>query len=465
MSKIKKAKLLLIFGISLLTNDFTKAQTPQNPISILRYNDNFKVQKGDSIKTGTEKLKYISLGKNTFISIGGELREVYQHFENQNFGDVPPSFKEASTGQVWHRIMAHANVEIGSNVRVFFQLNNTLRFFNPNPLAPEIDENTLSLHQAFIDYNFHKNWQLRVGRQEMGYGNNRILTFREGPNTRLTFDAAILKYKNVKRSVDILAVSPVVAKDGVFDDESMKSFVVGVYANEIIIPKKFLLDYYLINFASDQRQYNFMGGKESRQSYGFRVFSQNPRFNYELESTFQSGKFNDLNIDAFGFSFDLNYKISQKNNVIIGVAGNHISGDKDRSDNELNTYNLIYSKPSYGLAAPIGSSNIENINPYLKINPTKGLFLQAGIYFMQRNSNQDGTYSPGMGQVRPTPNLLFSSTNRGLGSQYSFESSYVLNNHVSFAADFAFFEAGNYVKSTGKGQNISYISLKSAVKF
>jgi hypothetical protein len=431
----------------------------------LRYNDNFKALKTDSTKTGTEKLKFMDLGKNTFLSVGGEVREVYQYFENQNFGDVPPTFKEVSTGQVWHRIMAHANLEIGSDVRVFFQLNNTLRLFNPNPLGPEIDENALSVHQAFIDWNMNKNWQLRLGRQEMGYGNNRILTFREGPNTRLTFDAAILKYRNPKRSVDILAVSPVVSKEGVFDDESMKSFVVGVYANEVVVPKKFLLDYYVVNFASDQRQYNYVSGKESRQSYGFRAFSQNPRFNYELESTYQSGKFNNLEIDAFGISMDINYKVSVKNNVILGVAGNYISGDKDRTDNKLNTYNLIYSKPSYGLAAPIGSSNIENINPYVKLNPTKKLFLQAGVYFMQRNSNQDGTYSPGMGQVRPNREKLYASTNREIGTQYSFESNYILNNHISFAADLAYFDAGKYVKDTGKGQNITYFSLKSSIKF
>jgi Alginate export len=463
---MKQIKLLLKLSCSLLImNVSAMAQAPQNPINILRYNDNFTVLKNDSTKTGTEKLKYIPLGKNTFLSMGGELREVYQYFENQNFGDVPPTFKEVSTGQIWHRIMAHANLEIGADVRIFVQLNNTLRLFNPNPLTPEIDENVLSLHQAFVDWNVSKNWQLRLGRQEMGYGNNRILTFREGPNTRLTFDAAILKYKNAKRRFDILAVSPVISKQGAFDDESLKDFVLGVYAHEVVVPKKFLLDYYVLNFKSEQRKYNYVSGKEDRNSFGLRAFSQNSRFNYELEGTFQTGTFNEQRINAFGLSGDVNYKISTKNNVIIGVAGNHISGDKSRSDNELNTYNLIYSKPSYGLAAPIGSSNIENINPYLKVNPTKKLLLQAGIYFMQRNSNQDGTYSPGMAQLRPNREKLYASTAREIGTQYSLETNYLLNNNVSFAADFAYFVAGQYVKETGKGQNITYLSIKSTIKF
>jgi Alginate export len=459
-----KKYILIVLGLVFI-RPISFGQAPQNPINILRYNDNFKALKNDSTKTGVEKLKYMAMGKNTFLSVGGEVREVYQYFENQNFGDVPPTFKEISTGQVWHRIMAHANLEIGSKVRVFFQLNNTLRLFNPNPLTAEIDENTLSVHQAFVDFNINKNWQLRLGRQEMGYGNNRMVTFREGPNTRLTFDAAILKFNNAKRKIDFMAISPVVAMPEAFDDVSLKTYITGFYATENIVPKKLLLDYYFLNFKSDQRQYNYVPGSENRQSYGFRAFSQNSKFNYELESTYQTGKFNTLKIKSYGISADVNYKFWAKKNIILGLSGNYFSGDKNKQDNELNTFNLLYSKPSYGLAAPIGSSNLSNINPYIKLNPSKKVFLQGGIYFLSRNSNQDGTYSPGMGQVRPNPRLTTVSTAKSIGTQYAFEINYAATKNIFFASEYAFFKAGQYVKETGKGLNISYFSIKAALKF
>jgi hypothetical protein len=447
-------KLNLIFG-----------QAPQNPINILRANDNFNFVKKDSIRKGFNALKYIKLGEKANISFGGELREQYQYFDNLNFGDVPPTTKETSVGQLWHRVMVHSNLELDSKVRIFTQLSSTFRFFNPNPLTPEIDENRLSLHQAFIDYSFHKNWMLRLGRQEMGYGNSRILTFREGPNTRLTFDAAILKYKTDKRKIDFLAVTHVISNPNAFDDVSFKEFVVGVYGTEYFIPKKLLVDYYVFNFESDTRKYNFVSGSENRQNFGLRIFSQNPKLNYELESTYQTGTFNNHKINAYGFSSDINYKIETKYNSTFGVGANYFSGDKNKSDNELNTYNLIFSKPSYGLASPIGSSNIENINPYLKVNPIKKLSVYAGVYFMMRQSTQDGTYSPAMGQVRPRPTNLFVSDKKSIGTQYALETAYELNKNISFAIDAAYFKAGNYVKETGKGLDIRYISFKSTFKF
>jgi hypothetical protein len=454
----------LVFVLFLIIN-FAFGQAPKSPISMLRYNDDFSAMKNAPIKKGFDNLKYISLGKNTFISFGGELREQYQYYDNLNFGDVPPTFSKASVGQLWHRAMVHSNLEIGSKIRVFLQLNSTLRFFNPNPLTPEIDENQLSLHQAFMDYSFSKNWMIRAGRQELGYGNHRILTFREGPNTRLTFDAAIVKYHNEKRKIDFLAITPVVSKQDVFDDESFEDYIFGVYGTENVIPKKLLVDYYVLNFNSENRKYNFVSGKENRQTFGLRIFSQNPKFNYELESTYQTGTFNQSDINAYAFSSDINYKIDQKLNLIIGLGANYASGDKDKSDTKLNTYNPIFAKSAFGLAAPIGSSNIENINPYIKINPIKKLSVYATVYFMQRNSDQDGTYSPGMTEVRPNPSKLFASNKQGIGTQYSIETSYALNKNISFAVDGAYFQAGNYVKETGKGLDIRYLSFKSTFKF
>lgn len=438
---------------------------PNAPIQMLRYNDNFINLRTDTIRTGFEKIKMINLGKNTWLSFGGEIREQFQYFDNQNFGDVPPTFKEVSTGQLWHRAMAHANLEFGQKVRFFTQINNTNRFFNPNPLTPEIDENRLSLHQAFGDFNLNKTLSLRIGRQELAYGNNRLLTFREGPNSRMSFDGAILKWKKGKWSLDALAISHVFGQAGINDDKTFKDLISGIYATQVAIPNKLHLDYYVLDFRSDLRKYNGVGGKEARQSFGFRAFSKQPKFNYEVEATYQIGKFNDLKINAYALAADLNYRFSLKKPLTVGVAANYISGDAQKSDNQLNTYNLLYSKPSFGLAAPIGASNIVNVNPYIRYNPMPKLSLLGSVYVLSRQSLADGTYSPGMAQVRNNGEKLAQNDARKIGNQYAFEAMYMHNSHWAFFADFAYFQAGKYPTATGKGLDISYFSTKISYKF
>ncbi|PWA04481.1 hypothetical protein DB895_11250 [Flavobacterium psychrotolerans] len=110
----------------------------QNKISMMRYDDDFKLVKKDTVKKGFNQLKYIPLGKNNFISFGGELREQFQVYNNINFGDVPPTFQDDSANQLWHRLMMHSNIELGNHFRFFIQLNSTLRFLNDNPIFPKL---------------------------------------------------------------------------------------------------------------------------------------------------------------------------------------------------------------------------------------------------------------------------------------------------------------------------------------
>jgi Alginate export len=457
---MKKQFITILFGV---ISNLVFAQN--NPINMLRYNDNFDFLKKDSVvKKGYQKLKMIPLSNSALLSIGGDVREQVQRFDNQNFGDVPPN-SEVNTTQLWHRIMVHGDLKLGKKARIFTQLNSTFRFFNPNPLI-EIDENQLGLHQAFLDLNLTDPLSIRVGRQELSYGNNRILTFREGPNNRLAFDAAVIKWQNSTFRVDVIAATPVFQKPKMGDDETFKEVITGVYATKTIVPKKLMLDFHTLYYKSNRIKYNLVAGDEKRVSMGTRLFSRNPKFNYELEATYQTGRFNALNINAFSIAYDVKYVLESKTKLTLGLAGNYISGDKNKSDNELNSYNLLYSKPSFGLAAPLGASNIVNINPYIQWSPIPKLQLLTGVYFLSRASNQDGIYTPNMIQTRPNrPEFLFTTTNKNIGNQYVFEAAYTLNNQWAFFLDTAYFTAGDFPKATGKGQSIGYYAFKGSFKF
>lgn len=118
------------------------------------------------------------MGRHNFISFGGEVREQFQLYNNINFGDVPQTYKKSNAHQLNHRFMLHSNIELGTDFRVFIQFNNTLRYLNENPAVPEIDENQLSLHQAFASIKLRQ-WNFRLGRQELLYVNHRLITVRE----------------------------------------------------------------------------------------------------------------------------------------------------------------------------------------------------------------------------------------------------------------------------------------------
>jgi hypothetical protein len=453
----------ILFKISILVTMVISTTIAQNKISLMRYDDDFSLVKKDSTKKGFDQLKYIPFGNNS-ISFGGELREQFQVYNNINFGDVPPTFKDDSATQLWHRLMVHSNIELGKHFRFFFQLSNTLRFLNNNPIVPEIDENQLSLHQAFTELKL-THWNFRLGHQEMYYGNHRLITVREGPNTRQAFDGLVVKRKFKNGSIDFFAVSKVISKQYVFDDESMHDGLYGIYGTQYFNNYKMGLDYFLVDFQSKARKYNYQSGFEDRQTFGLRLFSNLKTINFEFEGGYQTGKFNNLTINAYNVLADVNVTVLPAKKGVIGFATNVASGDKDSSDNKLNTYNLLYAKPAYGLAIPIGATNIISFYPYIKINPIQKLNILAQVFFMSRNSNQDGTYSPGMIENRPKPNALFVSDKKTLGQFYVLETNYQQTKNLSFSFDASYFNAGSYPKATGKGKDVTYLSFKSTFKF
>lgn len=454
----------LIFKIAFLVTMVVSATQAQNQISLMRYEDDFSLVKKDSVKKGFHQLKYIPLGKNNSISFGGELREQFQLYNNINFGDVPPNYSDTNSHQLWHRFMVHSNIELGNHFRFFIQLNSTLRFLNDNPIVPEIDENQLSLHQAFAEFKLTR-WNFRLGRQELYYGNHRLITVREGPNTRQAFDGLVVKHKFKNGVIDFFAVSKVVSKQYVFDDESMHDGLYGIYGTQYFSNHKLGLDYYLVDFQSKARKYNYQSGFEDRQTGGIRLFSNLKTINFELEGGYQTGKFNDLTIDAYSALADINVTVLPSKKGVIGFAASVASGDQDPTDKKLNTYNLLYAKPAYGLAVPIGATNIISFCPYIKINPIQKLNVLAQVFFMARNSTQDGTYSPGMIENRPKPRALFATDKKTLGQFYVLETNYQQTKNVSFAFDASYFDAGSYPKATGKGNDVTYFSFKSTFKF
>ena len=436
----------------------------QNNIGMVRYDDNFSALKSDSIKRGLDKLKNIKLSGNSSVSFGGEIREQFQIYKNINFGDLPPKFTKTNTEQINHRLMIHANIESGHSLRFFLQLNNTLRFLNANPGTPEIDENHLSLHQAFSEFKLKK-WKFRIGRQELFYGNHRLITVREGPNTRQTFDGLVTKREVKNGAIDFFIISKVLSKKYIFDDKSFNETLIGIYGTQHFSDHKIGLDYYALDFRSKYRKYNSVSGKENRQTYGARLFTNFNLINFEIEGAYQSGKFGDLKIDAYSALADLNLTLLPGKKMKIGIAANIASGDKDERDNKLNTYNLIYAKPAFGMAIPLGNSNLISVSPYIKINAVPKFTILTQVFLLSKFSDRDGMYSPAMFGIRPGSKSSDNKATNSLGEFFVLETTYQQTQNISFAIDLSYFNAGSSLKSTGRGKDLSYLSFKSAFKF
>src|SRR5262245_14283783 len=202
-----------------LANDARAGDAPPRPeIRVLRQDEDWSALRDPELRSNPfDGVKFIPLNRegSSWLTLGGDVRERYEYFDNANWGQGP----QDGDGYFLHRFMLHADTHAGENFRVFTQFKSALESdLNSGPRPTDRDD--FDVHQLFADLRIPRSDQrsltLRVGRQELAYGTQRLVSVREGPNVRQSFDGmrATLRWDGLQ--FDAFATRPAETKPGVF---------------------------------------------------------------------------------------------------------------------------------------------------------------------------------------------------------------------------------------------------------
>lgn len=452
-----------IFRLWLLLGFLFSANAQQKAVfQKLRYDDDVTYLK-DSSRNWYEKIKYIPLDRNEnyFASFGGEARLQYTNTVNDKWGDE----SDEGDGYLLSRYLLHADVHLGV-FRTFFELQSSLANSKVDP-SP-VDENQLDIHQAFLDIDFIRKEKqqltLRTGRQEMMYGSQRLIAVREGPNSRLAFDAVKLFYKNNNWQTDAFYTHPIANKPGTFNDSFNESAQFwGSYTVLHKVPFIQNIDFYYLGLWKSRAVFNDAIGEENRQSIGTRIWKNKGNWKYDFEGVYQFGNINQKTISAWTISSFACYTFENiKFNPEIGLKTEIISGDKHSGDTHLETFNPLYPRGAYfGLVALIGPSNLIDVHPSIDFTLSEKWSLGIDYDIFWRQTRSDGLYAPNM-------QLLYSgknTTERFIGSQLISNLDYAANDFLAFTLETGWFNAGPFLKEVGTGKDYFYAALTTQFKF
>lgn len=389
-----------------------------------------------------------SIDKSNKISFkqGGDIRVQYFHFDNQNWK------KENDSNYLLTRFLWNAALHIGASHQFKVEFQSGLANGIPHPVSP-VDENVLDLHQAFYRYS-HKTGSsskisATIGRQELQYGSQRIISVREGPNNRQSFDAIKLKYEQKGLTIDAFLSTYVQAKTGFFNDKFLNrnNILWGVYAVKHNVPLIQNFDLYYLGINRKKETINLHSYETKKHSLGLRIWEGTSNFTYDLEALLQWGNASTgEQINSSTASAHITYKFDEVSwKPILGLKAQYISGDRDSTDNQLNTFDPIYPKGAYfGLSPIIGPKNLTNLHVYSKINPVKDLTVSLEYIYFWRNSREDAVYDVG-------GNPLIKSLNQesyNIGSQFQISPQYHLKEKLVLMGDFAYFKTDQFLKES-----------------
>jgi len=470
--KLFQAVCAVIIGVPLLCLPApSSAGSGKSPDSFQGYalnraDEDYGFLRDPALRTDLwDPAKYIPFNRagSWYLSLGGEARERYEYFNRPNWGKDPQD-----SGYLLQRYFLHGDLRMGENMRIFSQFQSSLengRKGGPRPT----DRDELDLHQAFLDLKLDlpdaATLTLRSGRQEMAYGSQRIVSVREGPNVRQSFDGFRLMYRTGEFGIDGFAAKPAQTKQQVFDDgpDNTKALW-GTYA---VLPFPLLpqgnLDLYYLGVYRGKAGFDQGAARETRHSVGARLWRTAAPFDYNFEALYQWGSFGTGAIQAWTVASDTGYTVSSLPlRPRFGLRADIASGDDDPAGHDLQTFNPLFPKGAYfSEAGLIGPVNFMDLNPCIDLHLAHHLTLIFDWDFFWRENTHDGLYNNAVALVRSGK----TSTAGYIGSMSQGQLLWDIDRHLSFVAIYGHFFAGRFLRESGPGEDVDYLTTWLTYKF
>jgi Alginate export len=434
-----------------------EAQAPNPPsYNIVRHDEDYSYLRDPAQRSDwLDPIKHIPLSDSRpdwYLSFGGELRERFEFFKDTDWDPA-----KGSNGFLLQRYMLSCDVHLGRRVRFFTNLKSGLedgRNGGPRP----VDEDRLDVHEAFVDLSLDSSARstLRLGRQELSFGSQRLVSVRSGPNVRQSFDGATLIVRPGSWRLDTFAVKPVETNTGVFDDspDHARTFW-GVYA---VGPLRIFpgagVDLYYLGLDRKKARFDKGTASELRESIGTRIWRRAAPWDYNFEVVYQWGRFASAPIRAWTVASDSGLTLPRARwRPRFGLKADVTSGDKNPTDPTLESFNPLFPRGAYfGENQLIGPVNHMDLHPSIDIRPLPGVTVSPSWLFFWRQSLRDGLYGvPG--------NLIRSgkgTSARYVGSQPALMAAAAAGRHATIAAVYEYFIAGAFLRESGPGHDVTY---------
>ena len=450
MFSINRIFSLCLIFTGMLGSVYAQEEPAKYEFSLLRQEDNLEGMLRAEDKSRYDRWKVHSLGNDQSLSFGGSIRGQYEYFDNEEFSFSP----NRENGWFLTRYLLHADLRL-KGFRFFGELGSSL-VTGKEDVTP-VDRDELYVNQLFVRFKV-KNATVDIGRENLKLGSRRLLDPREGPNVRQAFDHVSVRWESGERGYYIFGGSPVVPREGIFDNEAFdeEEWLWGAYVTKLLAGDM-NLDVYYLGTHYEAITYGLGTAEELRHSIGVRSWGKKGAWQYDNETVLQLGSFGESNIFAWTVSFNVKNQVARSHQL--GLKTELISGTT--SENTLGTFNPLYPRGAYfGRVARFGPANLIDIHPYWTFR--KGKFMMEIDYdVFWRFSTDDVIYGPPLNIV-----LEGTSDQRFIAQQIGTIFNYEFSPFAMLELETNFIFPGEYIREVRPGaRNLLHLVVTGELRF
>jgi hypothetical protein len=464
--KTLSAALVVYAAINTTKADDTVPAVMSPPAhTALRYDEDYSYLKDPAARTNLfDPLKYIPLDKqgDSYLTFGGQVRDRYEYFNNNTFG----SGAQDQNGYNLVRVMLDVDVHLTPYLRVFAEgISATEQDRNGGPRASDV--NDIDLYQAFADLiipiTADTSFTLRGGRQVMVFGAQRLIGVSDFTDVRRSTDGVRGTLRMPGNTLDVFYARPVRVQPYTLDDETPDTILAGVYDTwEIpgaLAKAKAQLETYALYDKRQSITFNETTGKETRYTFGTRLTANPKPFDFDLETDYQVGRFDEQATHAFSVATIAGYTLEQAMFTPRMFLGFDIASGGSRS-NPGDAFDQLFPSghDQFGTIDAIGRQNIIDVHPGFTLDllnnkpGVKELTLLAQYRQFWRESDQDAVYTSSGSILRPG-----GGTSTGaIGGEMDLQVNWQLDRHISAYVGYAHFFHGAFISATGPANDIDF---------
>ncbi len=393
--------------------------------------------------------------------VGGQFRSRFEAFENGDPSAPNGNFQRSGVDNDNDYLWLRGTFHLGFRSPWFQALaegRTSHSIGDEDPRNPGQDP--VDLHQAHVTLGDAAVFPLtaRIGRQELSYGDDRLIGASDWSNTGRVFDAARVRFEQPDLWVDGFAGRVVLPDAHAFDQPSDHDWLFGIYgSSRAVIPIQETQLYFLSRNVSP-------GGSTSPRdiySIGTRVHSLPGKldgWDYTVEVVGQFGSINQGGVrrvqQAFATAVSGGHTwTNAPATPRLGIEYDFSTGDSDPNDGTNETLDNLFptNHSKYGLMDLIGWRNIHDIRFSLSGKPVRGLTvtLEGHCFWLADTDDlfypQSGSGRNGNGFGR---NPGFDSF---VGSEIDLDVAYTVTQWTGVRAGYGHFFTGAYVGDSKLG--------------
>jgi hypothetical protein len=426
--------------------DFTPTRPP---LLFNRWQEDWSVLADPRVpREAFDDLKYISLSPtdpHTYLSFGADVRERFEYNDAASFGTGPNRKDDYDIS----RLETHADLRITEAFQAFVQLQSDYAI-GKTALSP-VDQDRLDAEQAFVALTEPLEGgvlKVRLGRQQFGFDLQRFVSVRDGPNVRQSYDAAWVDYEHGKWRTIAFYSHPVQDRDvRPFDDASNDRLTYGGFRVERKLTATTGLAAYYSRFTQEGAKFPSITGNERRDIFDVRYAGTARAVDWDLEAMNQTGTMANESIEAWALGSLAGYTLRSVTwEPRLGIQLDAASGDRNRNDHELNTFNPLFPNGYYvTLAGYTGFVNFIHIKPSITVHPVTKLKLMGAVGLQWRETTADAVYTqPDV----PVPGTA-GHPGRYTGTYGQLRAEWAATYHVSLALEIVHFAISDSLREVG----------------